>query len=68
MRSLEYFYKKAENFINQLNLTEQVNLLFGTQNMKGQSNLIEDPKEKVFLCVGQLKVIKVDVVISKATL
>ena len=27
-------YKKAENFVSKLNLTEKVNLLFGTENMK----------------------------------
>ena len=35
-------YNKAENFINKLNLTEKINLLFGTQNMKGSSIIIED--------------------------
>lgn len=47
-------YKKAENFINKLNLTEKINLLFGTQNMKGSSIIIEDESEKEFLCVGQI--------------
>ena len=45
-------YKKAEKFINKLNLTEQINLLFGTQNMKIQSILIENESEKKYLCEG----------------
>ena len=47
-------YKKAEEFINKLNLTEQVNLLFGTQNMKAQSIIVKNETEKEFLCVGQI--------------
>ena len=45
-------YKKADEFINKLNLTEQINLLFGTQNMKIQSILIENESEKKYLCEG----------------
>ena len=50
--SWDISYQKAEKFINKLNLTEQVNLLFGTQNMKGSS--IANKSEKEFLCVGQI--------------
>ena len=52
--SWDISYKKAEEFINKLNLTEQINLLFGTQNMKAQSILITNQTEKQFLCVGQI--------------
>ena len=52
--SWDISYKKAEEFISKLNLTEQVNLLFGTENMKGDSIIIEDESEKEFLCVGQI--------------
>ena len=37
--SWENSYKKAKNFINKLNRTERVNLLFGTQNMKMETLL-----------------------------
>ena len=47
-------YDKAENFISKLNLTERVNLLFGTQNMKMETLLIEDEAELQYLCVGQI--------------
>ena len=47
-------YKKAEEFINKLNLTEQVNLLFGTENMKGDSIIVQNKTEKRFLCVGKI--------------
>ena len=42
-------YKKAEEFINKLNLTEQVNLLFGTENMKDDSIIVQNKTEKLFL-------------------
>jgi hypothetical protein len=54
MNSWDISYQKAEEFINKLNLTEKVNLLFGTQNMKGSSNIIEDESEKQYLCAGQI--------------
>ena len=47
-------YKKAENFVSKLNLTEKVNLLFGTENMKMETLLMEDPSEIQYLCVGQI--------------
>ena len=50
--SWDISYKKAEEFINKLNLTEQINLLFGTQNMKGK--LVKNETEKGFLCNGQI--------------
>ena len=46
-------YKKAEKFISKLNRTERVNLLFGTQNMKMETLLIED-SELPYTCVGQI--------------
>ena len=52
--SWDYSYKKAEEFINKLNLTEQVNLLFGTENMKGDSIIVQNKTEKRFLCVGKI--------------
>ena len=54
MNSWDISYQKAEEFTNKLNLTEKVNLLFGTQNMKGSSNIIEDESEKQYLCAGQI--------------
>ena len=47
-------YDKAKNFISKLNSTERVNLLFGTQNMKMETLLIEDEAELQYLCVGQI--------------
>ena len=47
-------YEKAKNFISELNLTERINLLFGTQNMKMETLLIEDESELQYLCVGQI--------------
>ena len=47
-------YKKAEKFISKLSRTEKVNLLFGTQNMKMETMLIEDESELQYLCVGQI--------------
>ena len=47
-------YKKAEKFISKLSLTERINLLFGTENMKMETLLMEDPKEIQYLCVGQI--------------
>ena len=38
-------YEKAKNFISKLTLTERINLLFGTQNMKMETLLIEDESE-----------------------
>ena len=52
--SWDIAYEKAEEFINKLNLTEKINLLFGTENMKAQSIIIENETEKEFLCVGQI--------------
>ena len=54
MNSWDISYQKAEEFVNKLNLTEKVNLLFGTQNMKGSSIIIEDESEKQYLCAGQI--------------
>ena len=52
-------YMKAEEFISKLNLTERVNLLFGTENMKGtSSSLIKNESEKEFLCVGRIDPLK----------
>ena len=47
-------YEKAKDFISKLNLTERINLLFGTQNMKMETLLIEDESELQYLCVGQI--------------
>ena len=47
-------YEMAEEFIKKLNLTERVNLLFGTENMKASSKIIKNETEKEFLCVGQI--------------
>ena len=47
-------YEKAKNFISKLTLTERINLLFGTQNMKMETLLIEDESELQYLCVGQI--------------
>ena len=47
-------YNKAENLVSKLSLTERVNLLFGTQNMKMETLLIEDESELQYLCVGQI--------------
>ena len=47
-------YEKAKNFISELTLTERINLLFGTQNMKMETLLIEDESELQYLCVGQI--------------
>ena len=46
-------YKKADEFIGKLNLTERVNLLFGTQNMKMETLLFKE-EEMPHLCVGQI--------------
>ena len=51
--SWEASYKKAKSFINKLNRTERVNLLFGTQNMKMETLLFEE-SELPHLCVGQI--------------
>ena len=51
--SWETSYKRANNFINKLNRTERVNLLFGTQNMKMETLLFEE-SELPHLCVGQI--------------
>ena len=45
-------YSKAKKFISNLNTTEQVNLLFGTQNMKMETLLMESKEEIQYLCVG----------------
>ena len=47
-------YEKAEKFISKLSRTERINLLFGTQNMKMETMLIEDESELQYLCVGQI--------------
>ena len=47
-------YEKAEKFISKLTLTERINLLFGTENMKMETLLIEDESELQYLCVGQI--------------
>ena len=47
-------YKKAEKFISKLSRTERINLLFGTQNMKMETLLIDDESELQYLCVGQI--------------
>ena len=49
-------YKKAETFVSYLNLTEKINLLFGTENMKES----EDKEEKRKLCVGKIDPFKND--------
>ena len=51
--SWESSYRKANSFINKLNRTERVNLLFGTQNMKMETLLFEE-SELPHLCVGQI--------------
>ena len=50
-------YKKSEDFISKLNLTERVNLLFGTQNMKMET-LLFTQDELPHLCVGQIDTFK----------
>ena len=57
--SWESSYRKANSFINKLNRTERVNLLFGTQNMKMETLLIEE-SELPHLCVGQIDPFKND--------
>ncbi len=51
--SWEAAYKKASDFIDKLNRTERVNLLFGTQNMKMETLLFEE-SEAPYTCVGQI--------------
>ena len=43
----------SKQFISKLNLTERVNLLFGTENMKMETLLITD-EELPYKCVGQI--------------
>jgi beta-glucosidase len=57
--SWESSYRKANSFINKLNRTERVNLLFGTQNMKMETLLFEE-SELPHLCVGQIDPFKND--------
>ena len=45
--------QKSEEFISKLNLTERINLLFGTENMKMETLLIKE-EELVHTCVGQI--------------
>ena len=47
-------YKKAKEFISKLNRTEQVNLLFGTENMRFLDPNKTDISEYKKLCVGQI--------------
>ena len=47
-------FEKAEKFVSKLSITERINLLFGTQNMKMETLLMEDKKEIQYLCVGQI--------------
>ena len=46
-------YKKAEEFISKINSTERVNLLFGTENMKMETLLMQE-EDWPHTCVGQI--------------
>ena len=46
-------FKQSEKFISKLNLTERVNLLFGTENMKMETLLMTE-EERPYKCVGQI--------------
>ena len=51
--SWEQAFNNSKQFISKLNLTERVNLLFGTENMKMETLLITD-EERPYKCVGQI--------------
>ena len=53
-------YEKASIFISKLNLTEKINLLYGTENMKIETSIITNISEKAFLCKGQIDSFKND--------
>ena len=52
-------YEQAKDFVSKLNLTEKVNLLFGTENMKMETLLFKE-EELPYLCVGQIDSFKND--------
>ena len=56
--SWEESYKKAEEFISNLNLTERIGLLYGTENMKFITPIVKNMSEKAYLCVGQVDPLK----------
>ena len=54
-------YKKADDFISKLNLTERISLLYGTENMKYLfPPTLKDESERRHLCVGKLDPFKKD--------
>ena len=56
--SWEESYKKAEIFISKLNRTEQVGLLYGTENMRFLNPELREESELDHLCVGQIDAFK----------
>ena len=51
-------YEKAKEFISNLNLTERIGLLFGTENMKFRTPIVKNMSEKAYICVGQIDPLK----------
>ena len=54
----EESYKKAEEFISNLNRTEKVGLLYGTENMRFLHPELREESELDHLCVGQIDAFK----------
>ena len=59
-------YKKANEFISKLNLTERINLLFGTENMMKVSPVKMGRKDFDHHCEGEIDAFKNDKVNFKA--
>ena len=53
-------YKKADEFISKLNLTEKIYLLYGTENMGFYKSPYIDKKEFYHLCEGRIDPLKND--------